>query len=102
MSSIINSAVVHQCPFALPTHKCYELGCTRSVGDSEPTCVIKLRTEPEESQEHSDSYCFVQVCAWCGKVLNVQVISRPARHLHSHGICQTCRDKLMEQRRKPN
>ena len=99
MSSIAQPAVSH-CPFAFPTHKCYELGCMRRIGASEPICVAKLRAAPERLPEDLDGHYFVQVCAWCGKVLRIQTLSEPSPSARSHGICETCRDKIMEQRRK--
>ncbi len=101
MSSTTNSAG-HECPFELPMHKCYEFGCISRSSIIEPGCLIKpQRASKLPSAKKGASY-FVQVCAWCGKVLSMQKLNQPSNRALSHGICDMCRKRLMESRRKLN
>jgi len=97
----INS-VGHGCPFGLPMHKCYEFGCISSAGAIEPSCLIKQQRASESPSAEEGACYFVQVCAWCGKVLSMQKLHHCSSGALSHGICEECRRKLMESRRKQN
>lgn len=90
------------CPYDLPAHKCHEFGCIKQSDAAEALCTIQLSMAPEMPADDSDVNYFVQICAWCGKVLRVQALSRPAPQMYSHGICESCRNKILKERQKPN
>ncbi len=101
MSATTNSAG-HECPFELPMHKCYEFGCISRLGSIEPSCLIKSQRESKSPSAEKGASYLVKVCAWCGKVLSMQKLHQHSRGALSHGICNVCRKKLMESRRKLN
>ncbi len=101
MSAITNSAG-QECPFGLPSHKCYEFGCISRAGAIDSSCLIKQQRASESPSAEEGACYFVQVCAWCGKVLSMRKLHPHSGGMLSHGICEECRRKLMESRRKQN
>jgi len=48
--------------------------------------MTRINTQPEK--------VYPVVCAWCGKIVGYSELD------HSHGICQSCSDKLLAEMRQ--
>lgn len=91
-------AMSKACPFDFPSTMCERLGCTAYRAET-ATCMF---AKPDEDAVHrktdeTQAKFWVQVCAWCGEVLQIQPVQPEEKTTHlmlSHGICERCANAM--------